>query len=285
MYGKSFRTYKIERILEDIRDARSHGARAIAISDDNITIHGKRYLELCEAIIDAGLDDLRYSVQASVRGIKQTPELAAAMARSGTKWVFLGIENAEDKSLHFLEKDRQFSAADTEIVVRHLRELGIIVIGGFIVGNPDDDEEALWANYHYAKRIGVDIPIFFILNPLPKTPLRRELLEKGLITNPEDYTTYDGFHANVRTKHLSPERLFEIREEMGWKYPLDSGAIWRLIREFPWFFARMIPGALLRSTGDMLGYVRGLRRKEEGGRRKERNQKAGSRSRTKCVTK
>jgi len=53
MYGKSIRKYKIERVIDDIRDAESHGAKALMISDDNITINGKRVIELCDAIIDA----------------------------------------------------------------------------------------------------------------------------------------------------------------------------------------------------------------------------------------
>ncbi len=51
MYGKSFRKFTIDRIMTDIEDARRHGARGIFITDDNITLDGKRYLELCEEIV------------------------------------------------------------------------------------------------------------------------------------------------------------------------------------------------------------------------------------------
>jgi radical SAM superfamily enzyme YgiQ (UPF0313 family) len=36
MRGRNFFTYAFDRVLEDIRDARNHGARAIFIVDDNI---------------------------------------------------------------------------------------------------------------------------------------------------------------------------------------------------------------------------------------------------------
>ncbi len=50
MYGKSFRKFSIERILLDLEDAKRHGAKAVFIADDNITLDGKRYLKLCEEI-------------------------------------------------------------------------------------------------------------------------------------------------------------------------------------------------------------------------------------------
>jgi hypothetical protein len=44
--------------------------------------------------------------------------------------------------------------------------------------------------------------------------MREELLKEDLVTNPYDYRKYNGFWANVRTKHLSSEEL----QFMKWKY-------------------------------------------------------------------
>ena len=43
MYGTKFRKYKIERVIQDIIDARNHGAQAILIVDDNITVDAIRF--------------------------------------------------------------------------------------------------------------------------------------------------------------------------------------------------------------------------------------------------
>ncbi len=58
MRGRNFHTYTFDRVLADIRDARDHGARAIFIVDDNISLNIKRFEALCQAIIDAGLNDI-----------------------------------------------------------------------------------------------------------------------------------------------------------------------------------------------------------------------------------
>src|SRR5215470_172694 len=58
MRGRNFHTYKFDRVLADIRDARAHGAQTIFLVDDNITLNVHRFEELCQAIIDVGLNDI-----------------------------------------------------------------------------------------------------------------------------------------------------------------------------------------------------------------------------------
>src|SRR5262249_29330626 len=56
MRGRNFHTYSFDRVLADVRDARDHGARAIFIVDDNVTLNVARFEALCQAIIDARLN-------------------------------------------------------------------------------------------------------------------------------------------------------------------------------------------------------------------------------------
>ena len=56
MRGRKFHTFSLDRVLADIRDARAHGARAIFLVDDNITLNVSRFEALCRAIIEARLN-------------------------------------------------------------------------------------------------------------------------------------------------------------------------------------------------------------------------------------
>ncbi len=239
MYGKSFRKFSIDRIIMDLEDTKRHGTEAIFITDDNITIDPKRLVELSNEITRAKLN-MTFAVQANVRGFRRNPDLAPAMARAGTKIVFLGIENASDDNLEFMHKSNQLTTTDTEIVVKQLKENKILVVGGFIFGNPDDRKEDLIRNFDYAKKIGVDIQLFNILTPHLKTELRDELLKEGLVTNIDDYSKYNHYAANVKTRHLSTDELFKIRNKLDARYTVESGAIFRLFREYPWFFTKLM---------------------------------------------
>ena len=209
MYGRSFRKYEISRVIADIREANKRGAKALGIIDDNITLDLERLEMLCDAIISAKLNHIHYSIQASVRGIAHSEKLVKKMADAGIKLVFLGIESVSQSGLDFLGK-RNMTTDQTKRAVKYLRDNGIICAGGLIIGNPDDNEDTLWDIFKIASDLLIDIPLFFILTPHAKTDIRDELLNQGLVTNPDDFSSYNGFIANIRTKHLSSEEINKI---------------------------------------------------------------------------
>ncbi|MGB7544471.1 MAG: radical SAM protein, partial [Methanothrix sp.] len=215
MYGRRFRRFSLERVIEDIRDAEAHGAGSIFFPDDNITLDPRRLERLCQAIIDAGLAHLRYKTQASASGIASSRELVDKMGEAGFDGVFLGVESINKRNLEFLGKGRMSN--DAEKAVQYLHDNNIIVSTGLIGGNPDDDEEDLWENFRLARRLKVDFPIFYISTPYPKTEMRGELEEMGLVTC-NDFTKYDGLHANLKTRHLSQEQVQYITWQMNARY-------------------------------------------------------------------
>lgn len=215
MYGRRFRRFSLERVIEDIRDAERHGALSIFFPDDNITLDPKRLERLCQAIIDAGLTHLRYKTQASASGIASSRQLVDKMGEAGFDGVFLGVESINRRNLEFLGKGKMSN--DAEKAVQYLHDNNIIVSTGLIGGNPDDDEEDLWENFRLARRLKVDFPIFYISTPYPKTQMRSELEEMGLVTN-SDFARYDGLHANLRTRHLSEEEIQYITWQMNARY-------------------------------------------------------------------
>jgi len=230
MYGKTFRLYPDERVIADLRAIKARGAKGVLFVDDNVTLDGPRLKELCLKFERERVNDLFIVMQASVFPIAADLSLAEAMARGGVRMVFLGIESGDERNLKVLGKSKQ--SGRTRKVVRALRDAGIIVIGGFIVGNPDDREEDVRATYRYVREVGVDHGIVQCLTPYPKTELRRQLLERGLVTNPDDLDRYNGFIPNVRTEHLSERDLARIMTGAGirlyWdpRYILRNG-IWK----------------------------------------------------------
>jgi radical SAM superfamily enzyme YgiQ (UPF0313 family) len=216
MYGRTFRRFPIPRVIADLRALDRRGVRGVFFVDDNVTIDVPRFQDLCDEIHAAGLSHLRYVVQASVHGIAKDARTAQKMARAGFDTVFMGIENAEAANVDALDiaAKRGKREDETPRAVRLLQENGIKAVGGFIVGNPDDDRGAIARTFRYARELGLDFPIVQCLTPYPRTEMREQLLADGLVTNPDDLTRYNGYMANVRTRHMESH---EIARAMVWE--------------------------------------------------------------------
>jgi radical SAM superfamily enzyme YgiQ (UPF0313 family) len=237
MYGQSFRLFPLERVLADIEDAYSRGARHILVTDDNITLDMERFEELCDGVIRLKLRDLMFTTQASPSGFAKRPAIARKMAQAGFVHVFLGIENASIKSLQMMHKP---NTIDTTLRgVQALQKERIIVIAGIINGLPHDDEASIRQNYQFIKDLGITAVMDQILTPYPKTPLRAEMLEQGSIRNPSDFRWYDGYFSNVRTDFMTAEELnfsrWRIRREVIGMWRPSPGD-WRHFKAYSWLW-------------------------------------------------
>jgi radical SAM superfamily enzyme YgiQ (UPF0313 family) len=108
-------------------------------------------------------------------------------------------------------------------------------MGGFIVGNPDDRPEDIHDVFRYARDIGLDHVSLQCLTPYPKTEIREELKTEGLITNLSDFDLYNGFIANIRTRHMTSLRIAREMVKAGVPYYFDprnmkSSLLWQYAR-------------------------------------------------------
>jgi anaerobic magnesium-protoporphyrin IX monomethyl ester cyclase len=260
MRGRNFHTYSFERVLEDIRDARDHGARTLFLVDDNITLNVHRFEALCHAIIDAGLNRLDYFVQAMTSAIaNHAGTLPPLMRRAGFRYVFLGIENILDGDLQFLRaaaknKARENGADRGNATVKAIDALHrnkMLVVGGLIVGNPDDTRESIEANLEFARRY-VDWPYIQHPTPYPGTPMTDDFRRRGLITN-QHLEEYDGTTAVIRTEHLPAEEVEFLRwnAERWMKVRHMPAAFrhdpWFIVRHAPEMFSETFRGCTFRS--------------------------------------
>ncbi|HEY0776594.1 MAG TPA: radical SAM protein [Gemmatirosa sp.] len=257
MRGRNFLTYPIERVIADIRDARDRGARSLFLVDDNLVLNVRRFEALCEAIIAAGLDTLDYFVQAMTSTIaNHGATLAPLMRRAGFRYVFLGIENVVDEELEFLRARRKNtrrangegaearSAGNASLdAVRHLHANGMYVVGGLIVGSPDDTRASVEANLAFARRY-VDWPYIQHPMPYPGTPMTADFEAAGLIES-ERVEEYDGTTPVVRTRHLSRDEVAFLR----WR-----AERWMKLRHLPAVF-RHDPGFVMRHARRMAAHT------------------------------
>ena len=264
MRGRNFHTYTFDRVLADIRDARDKGARAIFIVDDNISLNIKRFEALCQAIIDAGLNDIAYSVQAMTSPIAMHGEpLAPLMRQAGFRYVFLGIENILEDDLVYLKASAKNSIREngrrtgnaTIQAIDYLHRNKMYVVGGLIVGNPDDTLESIRTNLEFASQY-VDWPYIQHPTPYPGTPMTKDFRARNLIKI-ERWEEYDGTTAVVATEHLEPQEI----EYQRWRVErwMKTAHIPAVISKEPWFVLKHWRRMLLHTfRGSSLRSMLGL---------------------------
>ncbi|HSB08623.1 MAG TPA: radical SAM protein [Blastocatellia bacterium] len=252
MRGRNFFTYSFDRVIADIRDAYDRGARAIFIVDDNVVLNVKRFEGLCQAIIDAGLNDIDYTVQAMTSAIANHGEtLAPIMRKAGFRYVFLGIENVLEDDLKFLKasskntkrENGQKAGNATMKAIDYIHRNKMYVVGGLIVGNPDDTRESIETNLEFAKKY-IDWPYIQHPTPYPRTPMTKDFRDRNLIIN-ERLEEYDGTTAVVRTEHVSAEEAEYIR----WK-----AERWMKLRHMPAAFVHN-PKFVLKNAPKMFAHT------------------------------
>ncbi|HET7293483.1 MAG TPA: radical SAM protein [Vicinamibacteria bacterium] len=243
MRGRNFHPFPLGRVLDDIRDARDRGARAVFLVDDNITLDVGRFEELLRAIVEARLHRVEYLVQAMTSSIASAgATLVPLMKEAGFRYVFLGIENVLDADLGFLKASAKNARREhgrrvgnaTQAAIDALHRHGLLVVGGLIVGNPGDTREAVEANLDFA-RSNVDWPYIQHPTPYPATPMTQDLAQRGLIGS-EDVSEYDGTTAVVRNEHLDADEIEFLRWRAERHMKLRHFPV--ALRHSPWFVLR-----------------------------------------------
>jgi len=271
MYGRSYRTYPIERILADLDDIYYHKkTRMVFIVDDNMVLNPEWVMRVCDAVIRKKYRNVKLIVQADCTSIARNEAMVKKMAEAGFRAVFMGIESVSSHNLRTMEKMDIAETAKQAVEICHRH--GIMVIGGLIFGLPDDDDEAIRKNYEFINVLEADASYCQILTPYPKTRLREQLISEGLVTNPDRYERYSGFWANVKTRHLNSDQLqyafwYYRNTALGWWKPSTAagkmGRLWTSI----WMYAvkpvmKFFADRQIRRTGWEELYQQYLRRLE-----------------------
>ncbi len=232
MYGAVFRRFPIERVIADLQNIRARGTQAVFFSDDNITYDVAHFHDICDAIIANGLNDMIYLTQVTAVGLADNPDLVMKMEKANFKVAFVGFESMEPSALKEMKKPT--SPEKNRRAAQLLRRHHIAIIAGCVVGYPDDDWESVTRQYRMIKALRPDSIYAQFLTPYPRTRVREELQAEDLITN-NNFSRYDGFTCNIRTRHLSEQELFRCLKSLTLRKVFDPKMIFinAFLRMFP----------------------------------------------------
>ena len=190
--------------------------RNIFIVDDNF-IGNKRVLkqEVLPALIEwrKGKKGCLFLTEASVN-LSDDDELIQMMVNAGFTQVFVGIETPDDQALAECSKSQNRNR-DLVHSVRKLQQMGLQVMGGFIVGFDSDDETIFDRMIDFIQESGIVTAMVGLLQAPIGTQLYQRMLREGRIRDIYSGDNVDGETNIVPKMGLSPLKA-------GYRKILDS---------------------------------------------------------------
>jgi len=142
------------------------GVREFEIFDPSFTARRSRIMEVCRGILDEGLD-LDFAVRARVDQVDH--ELLAWMSRAGCARILYGFESGSQRILDQMKKG--ITLEQIRRAVRMTQDVGIKVIGFFLVGSPGETEQTVEETVRFALDLGIEYAQFHKVMPKPETEL------------------------------------------------------------------------------------------------------------------
>jgi radical SAM superfamily enzyme YgiQ (UPF0313 family) len=207
----TYRTKSISRIMQEIYDV-DWKNDFIFFCEDNFTINPKRTNKILDTIIKSGVQNkMHFSCQSRVDTLYRNPELINKLYKANFRQVFLGIESVHQQSLDAMNK-RNTTSDMVKEVVRNLRNKGISIFGGVIIGFPGETKRMVRQNIQYAIDLDLDCVQFTPITAFPGTDFYEEMKMKNMITT-DNYKYYDLFYPMMKTEDLTTIEMYQLVAE------------------------------------------------------------------------
>lgn len=175
--GTTYRQRTLDSIFSEIDYLISHYEISyIALREELFATDNRRVAEFCERI---GKYDLDWSIQLRIDGINQ--ELVDILKVTRCRYVFVGVESANDDILQSMRKG--ITVAEIETALDMLHEVGLNSRSGVIFGDQCETEyTAMWTFNWYLKnkaryRMFVDMIIAFPGSTIYKNGCKANLID------------------------------------------------------------------------------------------------------------
>lgn len=207
----TYRTKSISRVMREVYDV-DWKNDFIFFCEDNFTINVKRTHKILDTIMKAGVHNkMHFSCQSRVDTLYRNPELIDKLYKANFRQIFLGIESVHQQSLNAMNK-KNTTPAMVKQVVKSLRDRGISIFGGVIIGFPGETKRMVRQNIQNTIDLDLDCVQFTPITAFPGTDFYEEMKSQGRITA-NNYKFYDLFHPMMGTPDLTSKEMYRLVAE------------------------------------------------------------------------
>ena len=172
---------------------RERGAAEIGVLDDSFNINRQRVLEICQALVDEGLDKVPWIMINGIRANLADEEVLGAMKRAGCIRTAFGVESGNQAILDTVV-DKHLTLDQVRSAFRAARAVGLETIGFFIIGLPGETEATMDDTIRLACELDPLVANFSIATPFPGTQMYETVKAQGhlLAETWDDFVFFEG---------------------------------------------------------------------------------------------
>ncbi len=207
----SYRFWHPDRVVDQLDVlVRQYGVRNIKIADEMFVLHPAHVLGICDRIIERGYD---LNIWAYSRVDTVRDGMLDRLKRAGVNWLAFGIEAASERVRQDVQKG--FNQQDVYRVISTVRQAGIRVIGNYIFGLPEDDQQTMQATLEMALELNCEFANFYSAMAYPGSPLYEQALREGwpLPASWSGYSQHAQDTLPLPTKYVSAGDVLRFRDD------------------------------------------------------------------------
>ena len=216
-----FRIKSDERVLDELIYLRDViGAKQVFVEDDSIFGMKRRAIKMLKKIIGLGLEILDVNgvnvIHLTKKG-KPDIEVIELLAEAGFRDIVLPFESANHRIVKkWCSNKWKVEDFDVKNLVKEIKRVGMRVAANYMVGFPDETEKEIKQTVDFAKKnmtYGLDASNFFLVMPLPGTPMFDQVMNNGQLPKDYDIDKMQWTKANMINTSIPPQKLEELRQK------------------------------------------------------------------------
>lgn len=214
-----YRIKSDERVLEELEVLKSLGTQQVFIEDDSLFGSKKRSLRLLNKIRGEGMQILDVNGVNVIHLLKRWQpdhEVLEALVDAGFTEIVLPFESGNLRIMRkYASNKLNIEKSNIEALIKACKGYGLRIAGNYMLGYPDETMEEIETTVELARRhvgYGLDAANFFLVMPLPGTPLFDMAVANGNLSADFNPDTMNWTKANMVNTVVPPARLEEIRD-------------------------------------------------------------------------
>jgi radical SAM superfamily enzyme YgiQ (UPF0313 family) len=212
----SYRFWSPGAVLRQIDTlVNKYGVRNLKIADEMFVLNRRHVLAICDGLIERGYG-LNIWAYTRVDTIKDG--LLDRLKAAGFNWLAFGIEAGADRVR--ADVDKAFPQEEVYKALARVRDAGINVIGNYIFGLPEDDQETMRATLDLAIGLNCEFANFYSAMAYPGSSLYDLAVRLG-VPLPVKWTGYSQHSRDclpLPTRHLTAHEVVRFRDEAFLRY-------------------------------------------------------------------